>query len=118
MCFLFSREEEFNKKKSLIFNIKEEDVKLAPFSVMFFNKKRFFSFNDVRKILNDFLMVDMSKELFSDSPEVNNFCTPFNIENSLFSYYINSQYDPEGFEILSKHLTHLIQFVILKKVFV
>ena len=75
---------------------------MAPFAVLF-RKKEFFSFKDIRKILNELLMIEMEKNFFSESKEVLNFCKPFNIENSLFSDYINSQTNPEGFEVLMEN---------------
>ena len=77
---------------------------MAPFAVLFRNKE-FFSFKDISSILNNLLMIEIDKEFFSESEDVINFCIPFNVENSLFSYYINSQHKPDGFEVLSENPT-------------
>ncbi len=77
---------------------------MAPFAVLF-RKKEFFSFKDIRKILNELLMIEMDKEFFSESREVRNFNTSFNIAKSIWSSYINSEIEPVGFEVLSKYIT-------------
>ncbi len=84
---------------------------MAPFAVLF-RKKEFFSFKDIRKILNELLMIEMDKEFFSESREVRNFNTSFNIAKSIWSSYINSNPNPVEFEILS-NFSHAHSFFII-----
>ena len=79
---------------------KEEDEKLAPFAVLF-RKKEFFSFRDIRRILNELLKIKIDKVFFTESDDVYRFNASFDITKSIWSSYINSNPDPVGFDILS-----------------
>lgn len=94
------------KRLYYLYNFKneEEDEKEAPFSVLFRSKdKSFFSFKYIKKQLNDILEIEMMKEFFSKISETRKFNKSFNIADSLYSRFINGQFENEGFEDLDNN---------------
>ena len=88
VCLFQISEKFYSKFYKYFFQIKkEEDVRDAPFSVLFKRKnEKFFSFEFIKDKLEELIGVDLREDFFSDDKQANEHHQNFNLEKVLYSY--------------------------------
>ena len=71
--------------------------------------KGFFSFEDINKKINEIINIKPEDQFFSKSLTIRNFKTEFELNNSMYSHYINGGDENNDFKVLGLFSSKLIQ---------